>query len=68
MPTTLAKLKGMIEAFDFTKEWEKISKEHSKKKDRIQAFKELWRARSELALAELTSGIMREEKDKTDNR
>ena len=54
MTTTLAKLKGMIE--------------HSKKKDRIQAFKELWRARSELALAELTSGIMREEKDKTDNR
>ncbi len=51
-------------SFDFTKEWEKISKEHSKKKDRIQAFKELWRARSELTLAEFVSGIEREDKEK----
>ncbi len=53
---------------DFDKEWDKICKEHHKRVDRVNAFKELWRARSELALAELTSGIMREEKDKTDNR
>ncbi len=49
-------------ATDFTKEWEKICKEHHKRTDRIQAFKDLYRARSELVLAELVSGIKRKEK------
>ncbi len=29
----------MVEAFDFTKEWEKICKEHPKKKDRYKLLK-----------------------------
>ena len=47
---------------DFEPEWEKIKKEYHKRTDRINAFKELWRARSELVLAELVSGIKRKEK------
>ena len=48
--------------FDFQPEWDKICKEHHKKQDRIKALKELYRARCELFLAEMTSGIMRKEK------